>query len=545
MNKISKLAALIWTVTITTLTVHSTAQTLDRSTRLLLESAAPLRAVQPEDSPNVLFIIVDDLNTALGSFIGSGERPHYATAHTPNLDMLAAQGIRFENAFVQNPLCNPSRASLLSGLRPDTIDVHTTGTWPRHKVGSELRMLPEHFNENGYFTGRVGKVGHNSFEHAVSWDDSKFALSRDPAQLFHSPGYLPGDDASEVRDNTWTEGSENGMSRQDIFARSATGRTLSLPLTWRATNEEPPMTPDGTTATRIIQLMAENRDKPFFIAAGLHKPHQPWVGPAEFFDQHPVDNIVLPQKPASDTNNSPAPSSWVTEDDSAHTVLQKKQAIAAYHAMVTMTDHHVGRILKGLEDLELADSTIVIFTSDHGFQLDEHGGLWRKQFQFDESIRVPLIVRLPNGTNAGKVSEGIVELVDLYPTLLELASLPNPAHILEGLSFVPLLKKPQTPWKSAAFSQSRRMVGSGSTNNPLMNTEGYDGHTIRTTRYRYTEWTPLDRQRDTLVELYDLTHDPMEYSNLSDKPSQALLISEFSERLARGWKGELPLNLDD
>jgi uncharacterized sulfatase len=406
-------------------------------------------------------------------------------------------------------------------------------------------MLPEHFNENGYFTGRVGKVGHNSFEHAVSWDDSKFALSRDPAQLFHSPGYLPGDDASEVRDNTWTEGSENGMSRQDIFARSATGRTLSLPLTWRATNEEPPMTPDGTTATRIIQLMAENRDKPFFIAAGLHKPHQPWVGPAEFFDQHPVDNIVLPQKPASDTNNSPAPSSWVTEDDSAHTVLQKKQAIAAYHAMVTMTDHHVGRILKGLEDLELADSTIVIFTSDHGFQLDEHGGLWRKQFQFDESIRVPLIVRLPNGMNAGKVSEGIVELVDLYPTLLELASLPNPAHILEGLSFVPLLKKPQTPWKSAAFSQSRRMVGSGSTNNPLMNTEGYDGHTIRTTRYRYTEWTPLDRQRDTLVELYDLTHDPMEYSNLSDKPSQALLISEFAERLARGWEGELPLNLDD
>ena len=532
------------TVTITTLTVHSTAQTLDRSTRLLLESAVPLRAVQNEDPPNVLFIIVDDLNTALGSYIGSGERPHYATAHTPNLDMLAAQGIRFENAFVQNPLCNPSRASLLSGLRPDTIDVHTTGTWPRHKVGDELRMLPEHFNENGYFTGRVGKVGHNSFEHAVSWDDSKFALSRDPAQLFHSPGYLPGDDASEVRDNTWTEGSENGMSRQDIFARSATGRTLSLPLTWRATNEEPPMTPDGTTATRVIQLMAENRDKPFFIAAGLHKPHQPWVGPAEFFTQHPIANIVLPQTPASDTKNSPAPSSWVTEDDSAHTVLQKKQAIAAYHAMVTMADHHVGRILKGVQDLELEDSTIVVFTSDHGFQLNEHGGLWRKQFQFDESIRVPLIVRLPDGRSAGKVSEGIVELVDLYPTLIELASLPDPAHSLEGSSFVPLLKEPQTPWKSAAFSQSRRMVGSGSTNNPLINEEGYDGQTIRTARYRYTEWAPLDRRRDTLVELYDLEQDPMEYTNLSDDPSHSRLVSEFSERLAKGWEGERPPNSD-
>ena len=199
------------------------AQIADRSTRLLLEAAAPLRVVQDEDPPNVLFIIVDDLNTALGSYLGSGTRPHYATASTPNLDRLAAQGIRFENAFVQNPLCNPSRASLLSGLRPDTIDVHASGTWPRHKMGDELKMLPEHFHDQGYFTCRVGKVGHNSFEHAVSWDESKFALSRDPSQLFHTSGFLPGDDLSEVRDNTWREGSENGMSRRDIFAGIGSG----------------------------------------------------------------------------------------------------------------------------------------------------------------------------------------------------------------------------------------------------------------------------------------------------------------------------------
>ncbi|MFT7207344.1 MAG: iduronate 2-sulfatase, partial [Pseudohongiellaceae bacterium] len=491
-----------------------------------------------EDPPNVLFIIVDDLNTALGSYIGSGTRPHYATASTPNLDRLAAQGIRFENAFVQNPLCNPSRASLLSGLRPNTVDVHTTGTWPRHKIGDELRMLPEHFHDHGYFTGRVGKVGHNSFEGAVSWDESKFALSRDPAQLFHTPGYLPGDDLSQVRDNTWKEGSENGMSRQDIFAGSS--RTLSLPLTWRATRESPPMTPDGTTATRIIQLMAENRDKPFFLAAGLHKPHQPWVGPVEFFDQHPVENIVLPPIPASDRSDSPAPSTLVLEDDAVHSELQKKQAIAAYHAMVTMVDHHVGRMLKGLEDLGLAESTIVVFTSDHGFQLNEHGGLWRKQFQFDESIRVPLIVRLPDGRGAGSVSEGIVELVDLYPTLIDLASLPNPAHDLEGSSFEPLLDDPGSPWKSAAFSQSRRMVGSGSTNSPLINEEGYDGQSIRTARYRYTQWTPLNGERDILVELYDLEQDPMEYNNLKDDPAHADLVAELSARLARGWQGELP-----
>jgi len=543
MNRVSKLTTLVWALLTAVLCVSSFAQTADRTARFLLETAAPLREVQDDDPPNVLFIIVDDLNTALGSYIESGSRPHYATANTPNLDRLAAEGIRFENAFVQNPLCNPSRASLLSGLRPNTVDVHTTGTWPRHKVGDELRMLPEHFHDHGYFTGRVGKVGHNSFEHAVSWDESKFALSRDPAQLFHTPGYLPGDDLSEVRDNTWKEGSENGMSRQDIFAGSS--RTLSLPLTWRATRESSPMTPDGTTATRIIQLMAENRDKPFFLAAGLHKPHQPWVGPVEFFDQHPVENIVLPPISASDRSDSPAPSTLVLEDDAAHSELQKKQAIAAYHAMVTMADHHVGRMLKGLEDLGLADSTIVVFTSDHGFQLNEHGGLWRKQFQFDESIRVPLIVRLPVGRGAGSVSEGIVELVDLYPTLIDLASLPDPAHDLEGSSFVPLLDAPDSPWKSAAFSQSRRMVGSGSTNSPLINEEGYDGQTIRTARYRYTQWTPLDGERDILVELYDLTQDPMEYNNLKDDPAHADLVAELSARLATGWPGELPPSSDN
>ncbi len=543
MNRVSKLTTSVWALLTAVLCVSSFAQTADRTARFLLETAAPLREVQGDDPPNVLFIIVDDLNTALGSYIESGSRPHYATANTPNLDRLAAEGIRFENAFVQNPLCNPSRASLLSGLRPNTVDVHTTGTWPRHKVGDELRMLPEHFHDHGYFTGRVGKVGHNSFEHAVSWDESKFALSRDPAQLFHTPGYLPGDDLSEVRDNTWKEGSENGMSRQDIFAGSS--RTLSLPLTWRATRESSPMTPDGTTATRIIQLMAENRDKPFFLAAGLHKPHQPWVGPVEFFDQHPVENIVLPPISASDRSDSPAPSTLVLEDDAAHSELQKKQAIAAYHAMVTMADHHVGRMLKGLEDLGLADSTIVVFTSDHGFQLNEHGGLWRKQFQFDESIRVPLIVRLPVGRGAGSVSEGIVELVDLYPTLIDLASLPDPAHDLEGSSFVPLLDAPDSPWKSAAFSQSRRMVGSGSTNSPLINEEGYDGQTIRTARYRYTQWTPLDGERDILVELYDLEQDPMEYNNLKDDPTHADLVAELSARLATGWPGELPPSSDN
>ena len=156
------------------------------------------------------------------------------------------------------------------------------------------------------------------------------------------------------------------MSRSDIFAGVGGGRNLSLPLTWRATRELPPMTPDGTTATRIVQLMAENRDKPF-SSLPVYINHISQVGPAQFFEEHPVDDIVLPYTPTDDSDDIPAPGSWIVADDAAHSERQKKQAIAAYHAMVTMADHHIGSILKGLEDLGLAESTIVLVTSDHGF----------------------------------------------------------------------------------------------------------------------------------------------------------------------------------
>lgn len=493
--------------------------------RFLLSAAAPNRTVGPGDPPNVLFILVDDLNVALGSYSDSADRPQYATAKTPNLDRLAREGIRFHRAYVQNPVCNPSRASLLSGLRPASTDIHDNATYWRAKLGEDLRLLPEHFHDQGYFTARVGKIAHNTFEHAISWDVSKFALSREPGEIFHIPGYLPGEDLAAVRDGTWREGSENGMSRADLLA--AVGRRGGLPLSWRATRESPRMTPDGTTATRIVQLLAENRDKPFFIAAGFHKPHQPWVGPAAFFDQHPLDEVQLPKSHPDDTQDMPHPAFEVLADDANHTERQMKQAIAAYHAMVTMTDSYVGQLLDALELLELSDSTIVVFTSDHGFQLSEHGGLWRKSVQFEESTRVPLIVRLPHGRHAGRVATGFVELVDLYPTLVELAGLASPHHALEGTSFVPLLADPSRKWKSAAFSESRR--------------EGFHGRSLREARYRYTEWTPLEASAaDVLRELYDLEVDPLEFDNLAGAESHQAVVAEMGRRLEAGWRAALP-----
>ncbi len=502
------------------------AQSVDRTDGYLLPAAAPNRVVGPGDHPNVLLIVVDDLNVALGSYLESARRPQYASAKTPNLDRLAAEGIRFERAYVQNPLCHPSRTSFLSGLRPASTGIHDNSAGPRAQIGDALRMLPEHFHDHGYFTARVGKIAHNTHEHAVSWDVSKFALSREPAARFHFPGYLPPIDLSRVRDDTWKmAGADRGLSRNEILA--AVGRRGGLPLSWRATTESPRMTPDGTTATRIVQLLAENRDKPFFIAAGFHKPHQPWVGPAAFFEQHPTEQIELPTSPADGLENIPAPASQVRTDDLELTEIQKKQAVAAYHAMVTMTDSYVGQLLDALELLELTSSTIVVFTSDHGFQLNEHGGLWRKSVQFEESTRVPLIVRLPDGRSAGRVVRGLVELVDLYPTLVELATLPAPRHELEGLSFGPLLENPDLAWKSAVFSESRR--------------EGFHGRTLREERYRYTEWTPLpETEGDTVRELYDLLEDPYERRNLVPGGSHDEVIADLSRRLAAGWRMALP-----
>ena len=320
----------------------ATQKPADASLTLLEAIAAPVRSFAQDDRPNILLIIVDDLNLALGTYKQSNIRPHYAKASTPNIDQLAAQGVRFEHAFVQTPLCNPSRASFLSGLRPATLQVYDGSTWPRHKIGDDLRMLPEHFNDQGYFTARVGKIGHNRFEHAITWDVSYFALSREPEQMLHLPGYLPGVDLLAIRDNTWTKGSELGMSRAQVLAQ--VNQRSGLPLSWRATYESPRMTPDGTTANRIIQLMAQNRDRPFFIAAGFHKPHQPWVGPEKFFIKHDSDAVSLPNSRLEDILDIPPPAAEIRSDDEALNQRQHKQAIASYHAMVSMTDEYVGSI---------------------------------------------------------------------------------------------------------------------------------------------------------------------------------------------------------
>lgn len=480
------------------------------------DPSEPAADAGSSDQRSVLFIVADDLNVALGSY-GA-----YPTAHTPNLDRLAAEGVRFDRAYAQHPVCNPSRASFLSGLRPETTQVLHNYQELRHVVGDAV-MLPEYFRQHGYFTARVGKVAHGRYEDSVNWDISENARRRPNDQ------YLPGADHSAVRDNSWADGSDDGMSRADVFAPH--GRTGGLPLTWRATDELEEETPDGRTARRVIELLREHGDEPFFIAAGFHKPHQPWVAPASFFEQHPISGVELPQEPADDREDIPVPALVGYPDDALHSDDQKRQAIAAYHATVTMIDHQVGLLLEALSELGLEESTIVVFVSDHGFHLGEHLGMWRKQSQFEESTRVPLIVRAP-GIDGGTTSMGLVELVDLYPTLADLSGLPAPVG-LEGTSFQPLLADPDRNWKSAIFSRSDRFSRPDRQHVTA-------GLSVRTDRYRYTEWTPASGGDEVEAELYDLEADPREFDNLSQDPDHAALKDRLARKLEAGWKAALP-----
>ena len=480
------------------------------STFLLLLASWSCSTDEPTtslDRPNVLFIAVDDLNVALGTY---GD---YPTAKTPNIDRLASEGIRFDRAYAQDPLCNPSRTSVLSGRRPASTNVYGNFVAPRTHMG-DVVMLPELFRANGYFTARVGKIAHGRYEDSVTWDISENAARREH--------YLPGVDHSQVRDNSWIEAAEDGLSRAEILGHL--GRPTGMPLTWRATDETEDETPDGRTARRVIEFMRERHEKPFFIGAGFHKPHQPWVAPSSFFDQHPIEDVALPQEPPDDRVDIPAPALGGYPEDPDHTDEQKRQAIAAYHATVTLIDVQVGLLLDALVELGLEESTIVVFVSDHGFHLGEHGGQWRKHTQFEESTRVPLIVRAPSGV-AGSATDALVELVDLYPTLADLCGLTIPDG-LEGTSFRAVIEDPEIAWKSAVFSEVQR--------------NGAHGRSIRTARYRFTEWTPLDGEDAAEFELYDLERDPREYDNLAAVPEQQGNRYRLAKMLRAGWRAAMP-----
>jgi uncharacterized sulfatase len=416
---------------------------------------------------NCVFIAVDDLNTALGCY-------GHPLVKTPNLERLAARGVRFQRAYCQYPLCNPSRISLLSGRRPDTTRIYLDGVAAREFLPG-VELLPEYFRRFGYVTARVGKIGGDA-----RWDTSLKAARVEK---------------------------EGGV----------------LKLEWRVTKNNDEDEPDGQTARQIARLLEKNKDKAFFIAAGFGKPHLPFVAPQKYFDLYPPERVELPKEPANVRKNVPA-AAFKHKGDDVLSEAQKRQATAAYFACITFMDAQLGVLLDALDRLALWDNTVVVFWSDHGFHLGEHGGLWRKASLFEECVRVPLIVCAP-GKQKGAVSPRLVELVDLYPTLTQLCGLPEPDG-LEGASLVPLLDDPARPWKKAAFMQ----VLHGK-NQDVM------GRTVRSERYRYTEW---DEGKQG-AELYDHDTDPRELTNLAADRNHAETLAELRQMLKDGWRKAGPV----
>lgn len=433
--------------------------------------AAPCLATVPQ---NVLLLVLDDLAPALGCY---GD----VLARTPSIDRLASTGICFERAYTQFPLCNPSRASVLTGLRPDQIRVYDHTRHFRDAQPDRI-ALPQRFRREGYFSARVGPVFQSHGEDKALDDSASWTVTINP-----KPREQP----------------QTAQGRLPELSPAG-----SEPLEWLAAEAADEDLPDGLIASETIRLLEGRRDEPFFIAAGFAQPNPPFVAPKKYFELYPIDSIRLPYAPEDDQNDLPPAAvagSRLPLPEGVSPGLPL-QAVQAYYASVSFVDAQIGRVLSALERLDLVEKTIVVLWSDHGFHLGEHGGLWRSRSLFEQATRSPLIFRIPWLAANGTPCRQVVELVDIYPTLLDLAGIP-PAGELAGRSLLPLLQNPLADWDGHAITQILLPAGNGL---PQPTT----GFSIRTSRWRFTEW---DEGRAGL-ELYDHHSDPLEFQNLANRP---------------------------
>ncbi len=457
-------------------------------------------AAVPGKKLNVLFIAVDDMNNDLGCY-------GHPLVKSPNIDRLAKMGVKFDRAYCQFPLCSPSRSSLMTGLRPDATRVFNLQYHFRTGLPDVL-TVSQLFKNSGYFAARVGKIYHYGnpgdigtpgLDDPLSWNHTVNPAGRDKTTL-----------EPDIINYTPKRGLGSAMS----FLADKSGK-----------DEEHT---DGKVATEIIKLLEEKQDQPFFLACGFYKPHTPYVAPAKYFALYPLDKIQLPMEPAGYLKDVPKPSlssttpwPWfgVTEP-------QAREVKQGYYAAISFVDAQIGRVLAALDRLKLWDNTLVVFWSDHGYHLGEHG-LWMKQSLFEESARVPMIWVTPGAKGNGKASPRTVEFVDIYPTLADLCGL-TPPKDLPGASLKPLLQNPTAPWSRPAFTQVQR--------------GGFPGHSVRTERWRYTEWDGGEKG----VELYDHEVDPHEYANLARDPRHATTLVELKSLVKRNWPvpvtgGEAPV----
>ncbi len=380
-------------------------------------SLIPDLNVAAEGRYNVLFIMVDDLRPLLGCY-------GHPEMHTPNIDRLAARGTVFNRAYCQFPICNPSRASILTGLRPETNGVLNNRTFFRDAMPNVV-TFPEHFKKHGYHTRAIGKIEHEP-------------TALDNELLWSIPAWLP-------------------------------QRPPTSNLSWQALDVDDDELRDGKTAKRAVEVLEEIKDLQFLLAVGFRKPHLPFIAPIKYFELYDTqfsenvpDIIITRWNEGRHFVDIPSEGGPLSKEKTL-------ELIRAYAATTSYMDTQVGRVLDQLDALELTENTVIVFAGDHGFHLGEHGK-FAKRTIFEVALHSPMIVSFPGQSLRGVKTDALVELVDIYPTLCDLCQLPIPSE-LEGLSMAPVIEEPTRPWKTAAFSQ----VDIGL------------AYSLRTERYRYTE----------------------------------------------------------
>ncbi|WP_217651572.1 sulfatase [Mariniphaga anaerophila] len=439
---------------------------------------------------NVLFIISDDLTTtALSAYENT-------TCQTPHIDRLAAEGMVYTHAYSQFPVCGPSRASMMFGYYPNATETYGYVSG-RKNVGTERYSWAELFKENGYYTSRVSKIYHMG----VPGDIEKGSNGTDDeaswTERFNSPGpeWKAEGEGELVQNNPYGSKPRRGGNVMTIV--KADGDDLAHS--------------DGKTAAKACELIRNHKNDPFFLAVGFVRPHVPFVAPRSYFEPYPHEQMVLPPMVENDWDDIPERGiNYVTSVNAKMSEEQEKKAVAGYYASVSFMDAQVGKVLRTLEEEGLEENTIVVFTSDHGFHLGEHR-FWMKVSLHEESVRVPLIIKVPG--KAPGVCHSFAELLDLYPTVADLAGLNASPH-LQGKSLVKTLDNPSKKVRDMAFSISVR--------------GDETAFLLRTRKWAYIQY---DEDASAGMELFNMEYDSKQYNNLAYNPKFQHVVKEFQAKL--------------
>jgi len=436
-------------------------------------SASQRRVSKQARQPNVLFIAIDDLNDWVGCLGG------HPDVKTPNLDKLAQRGVLFTNAHCSAPACNPSRASLMTGVLPSTSGVyHNPHPWRKSPVLSDAVTLPQHFMAHGYRVVGGGKIYHGGFPDPPSWHE-----------------YFPSQKKNKPDDPMPVNRPLNGIPKTAHFD-------------WGPVDVPDKEMGDSKVADWAIGELGKKHDKPFFLGCGFFRPHLPWYVPQKYFDMYPLDKVTLPNVNENDLDDVPPIGRRMARPEGDHKkVIEYKQwrkAVQAYLASISFVDNCVGRVIGALDKSGYADSTIIVLWGDHGWHLGEKLH-WRKFALWEEATHAPLMIIAPAITRPGGRCPRPVSFIDIYPTLIDICGL-SPKKELEGKSLLSLLKNPKASWQR-----------------PALTTHGRNNHSLRSERWRYIRYS------DGTEELYDHDRDELEWNNLASDPEYA----EIKKRLAK------------